>query len=432
MKVIETVKIRKYYRFFLLFCMAMPGACNLYAQIIIDHTCTDINKIPVSAIESAKDSLHIAYDHTSHGSQLITGMNPLDTFMGGHGIYVWSEGGGSGLLDIDDYFSPVKDLGYETSWPPATRTYLENPTNADVNVIMWSWCNIYGHNIQGYLDSMEVLISDYGPGGTKILDGTRTVPVTFVFMTGHTNMEISQNEWTFNANKQIRQHCIANNRVLYDFFDIENYNPDGTYFGDGDPNTADYGTYNGNNHLDDDCSYDSTETSRGNWAIAWQSTHSQGVDWYSCSAVHSQPLNGNLKAYACWWMFARLAGWIGPDTVSVKIKVFLEGPYNNGTMNTDLQTAGYLPLESPYDTTTVSTIPADVVDWVQVELRSEADGSGDNYTKSAFLRNDGMILDGDGSETIAFNAPENDYFIAVKHRNHLSIMSDSAVLLEKQ
>ena len=31
----------------------------------------------------------------------------------------------------------------------------------------------------------------------------------------------------------------------------------------------------------------------------------------TCGAAHSQPLNGNLKAYAAWWLWARLAGWTG-------------------------------------------------------------------------------------------------------------------------
>ena len=37
------------------------------------------------------------------------------------------------------------------------------------------------------------------------------------------------------------------------------------------------------------------------------------VDWYKCSSAHSQPLNANLKAYAAWWLWARLVGWIRVD-----------------------------------------------------------------------------------------------------------------------
>ena len=75
------------------------------------------------------------------------------------------------------------------------------------------------------------------------------------------------------------------------------YNPDGIYFGDKKPT--------------DNCAYDTDgDGSRdGNWAIEWQETHPG--KWYTCRSAHSQPLNANLKAYAAWWLWARLAGWSG-------------------------------------------------------------------------------------------------------------------------
>ena len=81
--------------------------------------------------------------------------------------------------------------------------------------------------------------------------------------------------------------------MLYDFADIETWDPDGNYFGD--------------KHPRDTCDY-----LGGNWAKEWQESHREGVDWYRCSSAHSQPLNANLKAYAAWWLWARLAGWDGP------------------------------------------------------------------------------------------------------------------------
>jgi len=53
--------------------------CNLTAfsfaaEVIIDHTCTDIWQVPEASVNQAKADLHIAYGHTSHGSQLISGM----------------------------------------------------------------------------------------------------------------------------------------------------------------------------------------------------------------------------------------------------------------------------------------------------------------------------------------------------------------------
>ena len=52
------------------------------ASMIIDHTCCDISAVPKSAIQDAIDNLHICYGHTSHGSQLTTGMDNLALFSG--------------------------------------------------------------------------------------------------------------------------------------------------------------------------------------------------------------------------------------------------------------------------------------------------------------------------------------------------------------
>lgn len=47
------------------------------------------------------------------------------------------------------------------------------------------------------------------------------------------------------------------------------------------------------------------------WAKDQQVSHEEGMDWYACSSAHSQPLNANRRAYAAWWLWARLAGWDG-------------------------------------------------------------------------------------------------------------------------
>lgn len=260
------------------------------ADLIINHNCTNLGSIPDEWITKAKKDLHIAYEHTSHGSQLTTGMSGLSTWKGS--TYAWNDGGSGGALDLDDYgITGGTDLGNPnfTAWEASTRTYLNNSANIDVNVIMWSWCGEVSSaseaNITTYLNLMTGLENDFPD-------------VKFIYMTGH----LDGTGLTGNLhlrNEQIRNFCSSNKKILFDFSDIECYNPDGIYFGDKKPNDA--------------CDYDSDNNGSpdSNWATQWQNSHTQGVDWYDCSSAHSQPLNANQKAYAAWWLWARLAGWDG-------------------------------------------------------------------------------------------------------------------------
>jgi hypothetical protein len=259
--------------------------------LIVDHNCTNITWIPEAGISSAKNNLHIAYGHTSHGSQLTSGMTGLVAFANGGGrglslpadIFAWNEGGTGGALDLDDYAMPL-DVGYYPQWVDETYAYLDS--HPECNVIIWSWCGqisskyVAGTLYSEYLDPMSQLELDY-PG------------VTFVYMTGH--VDHSADAATKAGNQVVRDYCFENNKVLYDFADIESYDPDGTFF----------------EFANDNCDYYASASGPllGNWAIEWQDSHTVNVDWYDCPSAHSQPLNANQKAYAAWWLWVRIAGW---------------------------------------------------------------------------------------------------------------------------
>ena len=273
--------------------MAMLAvACSKEADIrvveegLVDHHAITLTDIPAEWLSKARSDLHIAYGHTSHGSQLTDGMRGLASFLGSE--YAWNNGGTGGALDLHDYAMPG-DLGNPsfTQWEKETRSYLD--ANGDVNVIIWSWCGQVSSaseaNINTYLSLMTGLEEDY-PG------------VTFVYMTGHLD-GTGLNGNLHRRNEQIRSYCRTHKKFLYDFADIESYDPEETYYHD--------------RWANDGCYYDSDNNGslESNWAIRWQESHTEGVDWYSCGAAHTQPLNANMKAYAAWHLWARIAGWDG-------------------------------------------------------------------------------------------------------------------------
>ena len=302
--------------------MSFAAAAVSAQPVIVDHTCIDIHQIPVAAVRSARDLLHIGYGHTSHGSQITSGMSALVDFMNARGVehdlFAYNQEGSGGALHLFEGGGGFldQDVGYYPDWVNETREFLGAPnaqgrgaSHPEFNVIMWSWCGqLSGYSTEDvtnfYLNDMNRLEEDY-PG------------VTFVYMTGHSDGSGLEGDLHRN-NQTIRNYCTLNDKVLFDFYDIECYDPDGKYFGD--------------KHVNDGCYYDG-----GNWAQEWQNSHTEGVDWFSCDAAHTEPLNGNMKAYAAWWLWARLAGWAGtePDPTAPSVPQNLQGAVVSET-RTDL------------------------------------------------------------------------------------------------
>lgn len=114
------------------------------------------------------------------------------------------------------------------------------------------------------------------------------------------------------------------------------------------------------------------------------------------------------------------------EGVGVAAKIFLEGPYTSNAMSTSL--SGNIPLTSPYaeDSRTVTSIPSNAVDWILVELRDKTTPSTIISSRSVFLKNDGNIIDDLGGTSIGMPSSPDDYYIGVKHRNHLQVMSNEA------
>lgn len=127
--------------------------------------------------------------------------------------------------------------------------------------------------------------------------------------------------------------------------------------------------------------------------------------------------------------------------IIVNCKVQLEGPYNgSGAMTTFLNTNNLIPFNSNdayltsiygYTASIVENIPnTDIVDWVLVELRTGTASGTIVGKRAAFLKNDGSIVDVDGSSPVFFSGlSTGNYYAVVRHRNHLVVMSALAIPL---
>jgi hypothetical protein len=273
---------------FVLFCCCAFGSAA-GAPILADHeACAAFDLVPDSLFGAIRANLRIFYGHTSHGSQIVSGLDML--------------GNESALYAKPAFYEISDDLGHsgDTSWVPPTRSFLD--AHPDYNVAMWSWCGGVSDNteagIDAYLTAMSDLESDYPD-------------VVFVYMTGHLDSTGPSGN-LYLRNNQIRSFCAAHEKILFDFADIESWDPDGNGY--------------------------PWETDACHWCSAWCAAH----DCPGCPyCAHSHCFNCYQKGKAWWWMAARILGWDettgarapndGPAPAGILLRPNRPNPFNPET-----------------------------------------------------------------------------------------------------
>jgi hypothetical protein len=320
-------------------------AISLMAQPrVINHNCINLNQIPDEFITKAKSDLHIYFGHKSHGTQLTTGgmQAIINYFPNLASKYAFNSTGANSALQIyegDMYYPPT------VGWEAKARAYFDS--HLECNVAIWCPSNNFVNletnaglvglnNAKAFIDTVEQFILEYGVGGTK----NRVNPITFVYMTTPplarypTNWSQPMDKYAigcYRADSLIKKHCIANNRWLYDFYDLSTHTPEGVCYG----GLRDDYTYDPSKRALDDGTYSLNDANhtRANWSLEWVGNNSttenalMAADNICTTCQHSDgilnggalPANARLtcvmKGKAAWWLWASLAGWNNTDTV---------------------------------------------------------------------------------------------------------------------
>jgi PKD repeat protein len=263
-------------------------SASFAAGFIIDHTCRDASQIPIEWINVVK-TMTLHHTGQSHGIQVPYGMQNLENENPTYDQTQGEEGipAGSGLKitrgQRNQYSNWESSIGVERYWQGVDgrawteRTMDYHAGNSDtVHASLHTWCwhlrTWSESQVNEYLSSMEILETEY-PN------------TTFIYMTDTCDYagDFGYNRWL--RNEQIRQYCRDNDKVLFDFGELESWSADGT-----EQNTY-YHTASGQNipfwHND--------------WSIGQSNDYG-----------HINEAGTVMKAKAMWWLMARMAGW-NPD-----------------------------------------------------------------------------------------------------------------------
>lgn len=230
----------------------IPSAASIASPIIIDHTSiAAFSTLSDTTIDAVQDNLSWHYAHTSHGSQITTGLGRIEASDNRFNVTITGQSLPTtpGALNVFDGQEHDTYITPDEYWESAggiqdTQDVLDN--NPTINISGWSWCtqpNYYSDTqIVNYLNAM----ADFE---------TANPDITFIYMTGNAQAGGSTGYDRYRHNEMIRNWVSgSSNRVLFDFADLDSwwFNPDTglweqeTYLYEGYTVAIEHAMFNGN------------------------------------------------------------------------------------------------------------------------------------------------------------------------------------------
>jgi hypothetical protein len=278
-------RINRFLAFFALFGFSLTFSARgvtWETPVIIDHRCTDITKIPDNWVDSVRTNMVVFYSGGSHANQWATGLQLVAQLLGPEKYKVAYHTSKEGQNDIPTEPNALRVLNYGGNYLGASKLEsIFSDQGGAINASGHGWCDeICKRDPANYINAVDEAEQQF-PG------------VAFWYSTGIEDWDDKGVDTSLCRpnNNAIRNHCIENNRVLFDFIGLDMTDDDGNFH---DTPAEKFGTCEWCKQY---CSANDCETN----------------DLEKQSSGHTHIYSCFRKGKAMWWMLARMAGWPGPD-----------------------------------------------------------------------------------------------------------------------
>lgn len=264
----------------LLFLVLSYSVSMVNAQsFMVNHLHTDTDLIPDSVLTKVKENYRLIHGHLSHGWQIDDGLDSLEALNPDYAAQIGNYSLPSRVNALNVMYYYASDKGYWNEDGAATlRGYLD--TKENINVALFSWCRNLDENTSGYvhayLDTLSKLESEY-PG------------IRFIYATGNAQKSGEIGLSRFNNNNIIREYCRNNEKILYDFADLDCW------------------WFNPQTQAWEDSFYTINDTD-----VPVEHSQFHEELWH-----HTTVESGIQKAKALWYLLAKLTGW-KTDAVAIE------------------------------------------------------------------------------------------------------------------